>query len=86
MTTMKAAVIYKADRREVQKIESRAISTLHNGEVLVHIKAFGHNRFKLFIGQVTFRSSPRSCVPRADSGPEHNDAIRDSPASIVSHR
>src|SRR5260370_28289162 len=51
MTTMKAAVIHEAGGPEVLKIESRPIPTPQNGEVLIHVKAFGLNRSELFTRQ-----------------------------------
>src|ERR1700694_5374674 len=51
MATMKAAVMHEAGGPEVLKIESLAIPTPKNGEVLIRVKAFGLNRSELFTRQ-----------------------------------
>ena len=61
MTTMKAAVIHEAGGPEVLKIESLAIPTPKNGEVLIRVKAFGLNRSELFTRQ---GHSPNVKFPR----------------------
>jgi NADPH:quinone reductase-like Zn-dependent oxidoreductase len=61
MATMKAAVIHEAGGPEVLKIESLAIPTPKNGEVLIRVKAFGLNRSELFTRQ---GHSPNVKFPR----------------------
>jgi NADPH:quinone reductase-like Zn-dependent oxidoreductase len=61
MTTMKAAVIHEAGGPEVLKIENLPIPTPQNGEVLIHVKAFGLNRSELFTRQ---GHSPNVKFPR----------------------
>jgi len=46
MSTMKA-VIYEKGGPQVLKIESRPIPTPQNGEVFIHVKAFGLNRSEM---------------------------------------
>jgi NADPH:quinone reductase-like Zn-dependent oxidoreductase len=48
MSTMKAAVMYAPGGPEVLKLESRAIPTPQQGQVLIRVKAFGLNRSELF--------------------------------------
>ena len=50
---MKAAVVYEAGGPEVLKVEQRPIPTPKQGQVLIHVKAFGLNRSELFTRQVS---------------------------------
>ena len=51
MPEMKAVVIYEAGGPELLKVENRPIPTPKNGQVLIHVKAFGLNRSELFTRQ-----------------------------------
>ena len=61
MTMMKAAVVHEAGGPDVLKLESVAIPTPHNGDVLIRVKAFGINRSELFTRQ---GASPDVKFPR----------------------
>jgi NADPH:quinone reductase-like Zn-dependent oxidoreductase len=75
MTSMKAAVIYKAGGPEVLKLETRPIPKPTNDQVLIRIKAFGLNRSELFTRQ---GYSPNVKFPRI-LGIEAVGIIEESP-------
>ena len=76
MATMKAAVIHQPGGPEVLKIESRPIPVPKNGEVLIHVKAFGVNRSELFTRQ---GHSPNVKFPRI-LGIEAVGVVEEAPA------
>lgn len=51
MTTMKAAVVHNAGGPGVLKLENRPIPAPGQGEVLIHVRAFGLNRSEMFTRQ-----------------------------------
>jgi NADPH:quinone reductase-like Zn-dependent oxidoreductase len=51
MAIMRAAVLYEAGGPDVFKLEDRVIPTPKQGEVLIHVKAFGLNRSEMFTRQ-----------------------------------
>ena len=61
MGMMKAAVIRTAGGPEVLKVENLPIAEPQNGQVLIHVKAFGLNRSELFTRQ---GHSPNVKFPR----------------------
>jgi NADPH:quinone reductase-like Zn-dependent oxidoreductase len=61
MALMRAAVLYEAGGPDVFKLEDRVIPTPKQGEVLIHVKAFGLNRSEMFTRQ---GHSPNVMFPR----------------------
>jgi NADPH:quinone reductase-like Zn-dependent oxidoreductase len=61
MAIMRAAVLYEAGGPDVFKLEDRVIPTPKQGEVLIHVKAFGLNRSEMFTRQ---GYSPNVSFPR----------------------
>jgi NADPH:quinone reductase-like Zn-dependent oxidoreductase len=61
MAIMRAAVLYEAGGPDVFKLEDRVIPTPKQGEVLIHVKAFGLNRSEMFTRQ---GFSPNVSFPR----------------------
>jgi NADPH:quinone reductase-like Zn-dependent oxidoreductase len=61
MAIMRAAVLYEAGGPDVFKLEDRIIPTPKQGEVLIHVKAFGLNRSEMFTRQ---GYSPNVSFPR----------------------
>ncbi len=51
MAAMKAAVIHEAGGPEVLRLEDVPVPVARDGEVLIHVKAFGLNRSELFTRQ-----------------------------------
>ncbi|HYB08367.1 MAG TPA: alcohol dehydrogenase catalytic domain-containing protein, partial [Alphaproteobacteria bacterium] len=51
MTTMKAAVVHNAGGPGVLKLENRPIPAPRQGDVLIHVRAFGLNRSEMFTRQ-----------------------------------
>jgi NADPH:quinone reductase-like Zn-dependent oxidoreductase len=75
MATMKAAVMYAPGGPEVLKLESRALPSPKEDEVLIRVRAFGLNRSELFTRQ---GHSPGVRLPRI-LGIEAVGTVEDSP-------
>ena len=78
---MKAAVIYEAGGPETLKLEQRPIPKPTNGQVLIHVKAFGLNRSELFTRQ---GHSPGVFFPRI-LGIEAVGIVEEAPGGEFSH-
>ena len=86
---MKAAVIYEAGGPEQLKLETRDTPVPKDGEVLIHIKAFGLNRSELFTrkGQSPGVKFPRilgiECVGEVAESPSGEFSKGDVVATVM---